>query len=134
MARTTLLGSAKPPPLGRKVRLDHVQLAIPAGTENEADTFYVGLLGLTSIPKPAALAGRGGRWYELGELQLHLGAETAFSPSAKAHVALRTTEFDALRSRLMNSGARVVDDDALEDVERFYTYDPAGNRLEIIRG
>src|SRR5205807_686128 len=42
------------------VRLDHVQLAMPPGREDEAEAFYSGLLGLQRVPKPAALAARGG--------------------------------------------------------------------------
>ena len=41
------------------LRLDHVQLAIPKGAEDLCRPFYVGLLGLKEVPKPAALAGRG---------------------------------------------------------------------------
>ncbi len=41
-------------------RLDHVQLAMPAGEEAAARTFYVTVLGLEEAAKPAELAGRGG--------------------------------------------------------------------------
>jgi 4-hydroxyphenylpyruvate dioxygenase-like putative hemolysin len=41
--------------------LDHVQLAMPAGREDEADAFYHDLLGFTVVPKPPLLAARGGR-------------------------------------------------------------------------
>ncbi|MDQ3114475.1 MAG: glyoxalase, partial [Actinomycetota bacterium] len=36
--------------------LHHVQLACPAGSEDELRTFYVGVLGMTEIEKPPALA------------------------------------------------------------------------------
>lgn len=114
--------------------LDHVQLAFPAGAEDDADAFYVGVLGFSVLPKPPALAARGGRWYQSGSMQLHLGAERDFRASAKAHVALRTTGYDALRARLAAHGARVEDDDEIENVTRFYTWDPFGNRLEVIEG
>ena len=45
------------------VRLDHVQLAMPAGREAEAEAFYSGLLGLVRLPKPEPLASRGGCWF-----------------------------------------------------------------------
>jgi catechol 2,3-dioxygenase-like lactoylglutathione lyase family enzyme len=38
--------------------LDHVQLAMPAEREEEADAFYRDLLGFTVIPKPPPLAAR----------------------------------------------------------------------------
>ena len=40
--------------------LDHVQLAMPAGEEENARRFYRDLLGLPEIAKPPVLAARGG--------------------------------------------------------------------------
>ena len=56
-------------------RLDHVLLAMPAGRELEARNFYSGILGIPETKKPAELAGRGGCWFEDGELKVHLGVE-----------------------------------------------------------
>ena len=50
-------------------RIDHVQLAMPPGREQDAVTFYEGLLGIPEVPKPAHLAVRGGCWFERGELK-----------------------------------------------------------------
>jgi catechol 2,3-dioxygenase-like lactoylglutathione lyase family enzyme len=47
----------------RLLALDHVQLAMPAGAEDRARQFYRDVLGLEEIPKPAALAARGGVWF-----------------------------------------------------------------------
>jgi catechol 2,3-dioxygenase-like lactoylglutathione lyase family enzyme len=41
------------------LRLDHVQLAMPAGREDEARRFYRDLLGIPEREKPPALAARG---------------------------------------------------------------------------
>ena len=41
-------------------RLDHVQLAMPAGGEADAVAFYEGVLGIPEVSKPAHLAARGG--------------------------------------------------------------------------
>jgi hypothetical protein len=48
------------------VRIDHVQLAMPAGREAEAIAFYEGVLGIPHVPKPDHLAARGGCWFERG--------------------------------------------------------------------
>jgi len=53
----------------------HVQVSIPRGAEDEARRFYGEVLGLMEIPKPPALAGRGGFWLSLGEMQIHFGVE-----------------------------------------------------------
>jgi hypothetical protein len=62
---------------------DHVQLAIPAGGEDVARSFYGGLLGMTERPKPPALAARGGCWFDSGAAVLHLGVDDLFCPPAR---------------------------------------------------
>src|SRR5262249_39734294 len=42
--------------------IDHVQLAIPPGSEDDCRRFYVNVLGLAEKPKPPVLAARGGLW------------------------------------------------------------------------
>ena len=113
--------------------LDHVQVAIPAGGEAIARTFYGELLGLTELEKPAALAGRGGCWFTLGDRQLHLGVDPDFRPATKAHVAMVTGGLDALRTRLEAPEIATRDDAPIVGRERFFADDPFGNRLEFLR-
>lgn len=114
------------------VGLDHVQLAMPTGGEGEARRFYGSLLGLTEVPKPAPLAGRGGCWFVAPDLALHLGVEADFRPARKAHVALLVEDFDGLRPRLEAAGVPTTHEDAPIGVRRFYAFDPFGNRLEMV--
>jgi catechol 2,3-dioxygenase-like lactoylglutathione lyase family enzyme len=106
--------------------LDHVQVAAPPGCEVAARRFYGELLGLRELPKPPALAARGGVWFE----RLHVGVEEPFAPARKAHPALLVDDLDALAARL----DAVTWDDAIPGVRRFYAYDPFGNRLEFVDG
>jgi catechol 2,3-dioxygenase-like lactoylglutathione lyase family enzyme len=126
--------SAERPVKADVLGLDHVQVAAPAGCEAEARRFFGELLGLPEIDKPAVLRARGGVWFALGEEQLHIGVEEPFSPSRKAHLALRVAPetLDSLASRLRAAGGRVTWDDALPGSRRFYTEDPWGNRLEFV--
>jgi hypothetical protein len=39
-------------------RLDHVQLAMPPGRDDDARAFYQGLLGIPEVQKPLHLAAR----------------------------------------------------------------------------
>jgi catechol 2,3-dioxygenase-like lactoylglutathione lyase family enzyme len=115
--------------------LDHVQVAAPAGCEDDARRFYGGLLGLRELPKPEPLRGRGGVWFALGaEHQLHVGVEDPFAPARKAHPALRVAagDLEALAERLAAAGCEVRWDDALPGARRFYAADPWGNRLELM--
>jgi dUTP pyrophosphatase len=112
----------------------HVQLAMPRAREDEARAFYGGVLGLTEIPKPEQLAGRGGCWFRSddGSVEMHMGVEDDFRPARKAHPALLVEDLDAVRARLEEAGVEVVDDEQLHGHIRFYAADPFGNRLELI--
>ena len=112
--------------------LDHVQLAMPAGQEDLARAFYGGTLGLTEIPKPPQLAGRGGVWFSCGALQMHLGVEKDFRPARKAHPAFLVEQLDALCQRCREAGIDLVPDEPLEGRRRIFVHDPFGNRIELI--
>ena len=114
------------------VALDHAQLAAPPGSENLLRAYYADVLGMTEIPKPPVLAARGGCWFRAGAVELHLGIEEGFRPSAKAHPGLRVTDIAECATRLEAAGATVVWDEALPGRRRFHSRDPVGNRLEFL--
>lgn len=111
--------------------IDHVQVAAPHGCEDAARAFYGGLLGLAEVPKPAALAARGGCWFRAGGQELHVGVEEPFAPARKAHPGLVADDLEALAERLRTAGHEVAFDDAIPGATRFHVADPFGNRLEI---
>jgi catechol 2,3-dioxygenase-like lactoylglutathione lyase family enzyme len=117
--------------------LDHVQVATPVGCEEQARRFYGALLGLVELQKPAELRERGGVWFALAAgAQLHVGVVSeGFAPAVKAHPGLRVRDAEALRvlaSRLEAAGCCVTWDQELSGVQRFFTADPFGNRLELL--
>ncbi len=115
----------------RVTGLHHLQLAIPAGREDEARAFYQDVLGLTDVAKPAELAGRGGLWFRTGDLRLHLGIEPDFVPATKAHPAFRVADLAAARERAGRAGLVPTRITYLPGIARFYVADPFGNRIEI---
>lgn len=112
--------------------IDHVQVAMPVGGEEVARRFYGELIGLAEIAKPADMAGRGGCWFAVGALQLHLGVEQDFRPAKKAHVALSCGDLAGLRARLEAAGCPLKDDGPVAGRERFFSADPFGNRIEFV--
>jgi catechol 2,3-dioxygenase-like lactoylglutathione lyase family enzyme len=124
---------AMPSRSGQLIGVDHVQLAMPAGQEDAARAFYGDVLGLSEVDKPAGLAGRGGCWFigADGGVHVHLGVDPDFSPARKAHPAFVVSDLDALRERIGDAGAEVVEDESI-GVRRFYTADPFGNRIELV--
>jgi hypothetical protein len=113
-------------------RLDHVQVAIPAGGEDQERAFFRDLVGLTEIPRPPELRGRGGCWFQLGDQQLHIGIDPDFRPARKAHVAIAATNLPGLRNRLTEAGCEVRDDVPIDGRSRFFSADPFGNRIEFV--
>lgn len=114
------------------LRIEHVQLAMPAGGEDAARKFYAGILGIGETPKPPHLAKRGGCWFERGNLKIHLGVEADFRAARKAHVALLVSGLPALQETLRISGYAVKEDEPLEGYQRIYVDDPFGNRIELM--
>lgn len=112
--------------------LDHAQLAMPVGVEEEARGFYCGVLGLVEVQKPPVLAARGGCWFNGHRAEVHLGVERDFRPTLKAHVGLAVTDLDEMATRVSAGGHRVTWDEELAPRRRFFTDDPFGNRIEIL--
>jgi catechol 2,3-dioxygenase-like lactoylglutathione lyase family enzyme len=112
--------------------IDHVQLAMPAGAEDDARAFYEGVLGIPEKPKPPHLAARGGCWFAAEGVEVHLGVEEGFHPARKAHPALLVDDLPALVARLRQAGVDVVEDEPLPGYDRVYVADPFGNRLELL--
>jgi hypothetical protein len=111
---------------------DHVQLAVPSGSEGALRAYYAGLLGMTELSKPAALEARGGCWFRAGTAVLHLGVEEPHHPARKAHPAFLVDDLDALSATLTNAGYVCVPTNGeIPGVRRFHTSDVVGNRLEF---
>jgi catechol 2,3-dioxygenase-like lactoylglutathione lyase family enzyme len=113
------------------VGIDHVQLSMPPGGEEEARRFYGGILGLREVAKPPELAGRGGCWFFGGDASIHLAPEDDFRPRAKAHPALAVRDLAAARGALATAGVAIEEDDSDLPVRRCYIRDPFGNRIEL---
>jgi catechol 2,3-dioxygenase-like lactoylglutathione lyase family enzyme len=115
------------------VALDHVQLAIPRGSEERCRTFYVDLLGMTELRKPPLLAARGGMWLQNGSVVIHLGVDADFQPARKAHPAITVADIDGLAARLTAAGhIPTWDNETIPGTRRFHVLDPLGNRIEFI--
>jgi catechol 2,3-dioxygenase-like lactoylglutathione lyase family enzyme len=113
--------------------LDHVQLTVPPELETAARRFYGDLLGLPEIQKPQALQKRGGCWFALGSVQLHIALEANGSGhDSRRHVCLLVRDLAAARRVLEAAGIAITGEPVTVDgLERFFVRDPAGNRLEI---
>ena len=113
--------------------IDHIQVAIPSGSEPIARSFYAGLLGLDEIPRPEDLSSRSGMWFQVGPTQLHLGVEAEFRPARKAHPALLVDGLDDLIALLEANGHRTRVAETISGTRRVFVDDPFGNRIELMQ-
>jgi len=114
--------------------LDHVQIAIPAGGEDSARSFYVGILGFTEHQKPAALAGRNSIWFMAGPVNLHLGieADADFHAARRAHPAFTVDNLDEIVAACERAGLPTRTDTPIGNFRRTHAFDPFGNRIELM--
>ena len=113
-------------------RIDHIQLAAPFGSEDEARSFFQGVLSLDEVEKPHELKKNGGVWFSNGHIHIHVGIEEPFIPAKKAHPAFEVSDIDALASHIIEKGVSIQEDHRLPGAKRFYVNDPFGNRLEFL--
>lgn len=122
------------------IALHHVQVAMPAGAEDDARRFYAEGLGLTEVDKPADLRGRGGAWFRAYDdhgtvtAEIHVGVEDPFAPARKAHPALLVDDLDAVADRLAALGFEVdrSQEHTFPGHRRVHTFDGHGNRVEVL--
>jgi catechol 2,3-dioxygenase-like lactoylglutathione lyase family enzyme len=113
-------------------RLDHVQICIPVGAEEEARAFYTDLLGFMEIEKPEALKANGGLWYKVGDIELHIGVEDRDGYNSKSHPAFEIENIDEVRRYLEENGVPTKDEKPIPGVKRFSFRDPFRNRIEFL--
>lgn len=130
---TTPMTTDEPGPEVGWLRLHHVQLAVPRGSEQACRGFWGGILGMDELEKPAVLAARGGCWFRGGGVEVHLGVEEPFTPARKAHPGLLVDNLPVLAAGLELAGYPVAWSDEFPGHDRFYCADPFGNRLEFLQ-
>jgi catechol 2,3-dioxygenase-like lactoylglutathione lyase family enzyme len=113
-------------------RLDHVQICIPVGKEREARQFYTDIIGLAEIPKPDELIPNGGLWYQIADIQLHIGTENETGKS-KRHPAFEVEDIHLARTHLENHGVKLREDKQVPGQMRFSFIDPFDNRIELLQ-
>lgn len=113
------------------MKLSHVNITMPTGSEEIARAFYGGILGLTEIPKPESLRIRGGLWFDAGGLDVHVSIDDQRTEiDGNRHFGIECDDLTDLRARLAAAGVP-TDDGRPAPWKRFFVRDPFGNRIEI---
>ena len=116
------------------IEINHVNVIVPKTLEDAAKHFYGSVLGLKEIPKPIESRARGGAWYQLGNVQLHLSvrADSNNSETGKGHVCYTVVDVESAEEMLRAAGVKIIPDDRpITGQPRFYVRDPGANLIEI---
>lgn len=116
------------------IGIDHVQIAVPKAVEAKALRFYREVFALPEIPKPEELRARGGAWFQIGPLQMHIGVDpdpVNPPPKSKRHICFLVGDLAAAKARVIAAGVAIEEESVAEGLSRFFVRDPAGNRIEI---
>ncbi len=126
-------------------RVDHLNVQVPPEKEQEAIHFYGEILGLERLKKPDSLGPAGAHfricenpWYEL-----HVGVargvtQADVNKNLRNHLGFQVDDLEAARKVLRAAGVEIdVAKPAYSEErdfhqERFFIFDPGGNRLEIL--
>lgn len=115
-------------------RVDHVQLTVSRAAEEATVRFYREVLALEEIPKPEPLRARGGAWFVLDGLQIHIGIEAAAenNEQSKRHLCFLVDDLARAQQQFEQAAVPIIpDDQPVDGWRRFYVRDPGGNRIEI---
>ena len=111
-------------------RLDHVSVIVT--DVDRARAFYAGVLGLPEVPRPKSFDFPGA-WFQVGPEVIHLLGQAAPDSRGRRHFCLWVADVHAAARYLGGRGLPVVWDTKykIDGVDRFFTDDPDGNRIEI---
>jgi catechol 2,3-dioxygenase-like lactoylglutathione lyase family enzyme len=111
--------------------IDHVQVCIPPGTEENARAFYEGVLGFHAVEKPASLRAWPTMWFQNGSVEIHVAVDPV-TQRTKQHPAFVVEEIDGVRQQLESHGVTLHEEPDIPDRKRFSFHDPFGNRIEFL--
>ena len=126
-------------------RVDHLNVQVPPEKEEEGIRFYGEVLGLKRLKKPDSLGPAGAHfcisedpWYEL-----HLGVargvtQADVNKNLRNHLGFQVDDLEAARKAFEAAGVEIDEAEPAYSEERdfhqerFFIFDPGGNRLEIL--
>jgi catechol 2,3-dioxygenase-like lactoylglutathione lyase family enzyme len=111
-------------------QIDHCSVII---TDVERSRhFYRDLLGLREIARPRTFDFVV-VWFDLGNQQLHLLLKEQADTLSPRHFALRVGDIRAARAHFAGHGVAMQETTPIPGADRFFIFDPDGNRIEIIQ-
>jgi catechol 2,3-dioxygenase-like lactoylglutathione lyase family enzyme len=107
-------------------KIDHVDITAPEELQDEMSAWYRDRLGLEELPSDR----NGGGRFAVGDQEVHISIDP-HNPPHLAHFCLLVDNYDSVVARLREGGSHIEQARDIPGRRRFYTRDPAGNRIEI---
>jgi catechol 2,3-dioxygenase-like lactoylglutathione lyase family enzyme len=114
------------------IRADHFHICVAPERLEEAKTFYTKIIGLKLIERPDHLFSGAGYWFNIGDVQLHIGVEPPLAQSIR-HTAFEVADITAARQLLEKHNVEIVEEPQIPGRTRFAFIDPFGNRMELLQ-
>ena len=111
--------------------IEHVHITAPAELQDDVADWYRTCLKLEVIEKPEGTRPQG-FWFRAGTQELHISIDE-HNPPRDSHFALVVDALDPVIECLREHGCHIEQATTIPGRHRFFTRDPAGNRVEIVR-
>lgn len=109
--------------------VDHVTVTAPEELIDEVLEWYWARLGLERIEQPEGTRAGGG-WFRVGSQELHVSIDP-HNPPHESHFGLVVDDSRSVVEALRAAGCHIEQAVPIRGRHRFYTRDPAGNRIEV---
>ncbi len=110
--------------------IEHVHITAPAELHEDVAEWYRTCLSLEDIEKPEGTRSQG-FWFRAGGQELHISVDE-HNPPRDSHFALVVDSLDPVIDRLRGHGCHIEQASIIPGRHRFFTRDPAGNRIEVV--
>ena len=111
-------------------QIEHV--AIIVTDLDRSMSFYGEVLGLREVPRPQTFDFPGA-WYQIGQTYLHLLGKPEPDNASQRHFCLWVADLRSAAQHLQSRGQTIQwhTKHKIPNVDRFFVYDPDGNRIEV---
>ena len=111
--------------------IEHVHITAPEELQEEVAEWYRTCFKLSDIDKPQGTRPQG-FWFQVGAQELHISVDE-HNPPRDSHFAIVVDALDPVIECLREHGCHIEQATTIPGRHRFFTRDPAGNRIEVVR-
>lgn len=112
-------------------RVDHIHIVVPPNKLEDAKDFYADVIGLELVERPNHLFKTAGYWFNIADVQLHIGVEPP-TPVSTRHTAFEIEDVTAALACLKDK-VEILDEPEIPGRIRFAFLDPFVNRIELLQ-